>query len=501
MTSLPSVDVPPVLGAQRPRICLVPEGPFLETARVAIEICELAGLHLDEWQRWLLMSSLAEREDGRWAAFEVGGVVPRQNGKGSTLEGRELTGLFAIDEERLIIHSAHEQATSSEHQRRLLNLIEGVPEFDRKVKRVLTGKGMEAIELKDGSRILFKTRTGGGGRGLTGDLVVLDEAMILSDTVMAALVPTMAARSKDGNPQMWLTGSAVDQLNPKHDGLVLSRLRSRALKGARRLLFAEWSAEGDDPSALTDDVLSDPEVWARANPGLGLRITVEHVENELGALGAREFAVERLGVGDWPNPDPDSNGKIPVDAWDALEDRASRRSGSVCFVFDVSPDGGSAAIAVGGHREDGLEHVEIVEHRQGVAWLEDRIVELDTRHEPELIECDGRGPAAEFVGRLANRGVKVETVDASGHAEACQSLVGAVEAGSFRHLGDVRVRSALRGAATRPLGDSWAWARKTSSADISPLVAFTLARRRAELMRESVYEMRGAAAVSLDDDE
>jgi hypothetical protein len=33
------------------------------------------------------------------------------------------------------------------------------------VLRAPRGKGMEAIELRDGSRILFKTRTGGGGRG------------------------------------------------------------------------------------------------------------------------------------------------------------------------------------------------------------------------------------------------------------------------------------------------------------------------------------------------
>jgi hypothetical protein len=34
---------------------------------------------------------------------------------------------------------------------------------------------------------------------------------------------------------------------------------------------------------------------------------------------------------------------------------------------------------------------------------------------------------------------------------------------------------AIRGAATRKLGDSWAWSRRNSSVDISPLVASTLA--------------------------
>jgi hypothetical protein len=110
------------------------------------------------------------------------------------------------------------------------SLIESVPEFDQKVLRAPKGKGMEAIELKDGSRILFKTRTGGGGRGLTGDLVVLDEAMIITLATTAALVPTMAARSMTGNPQIWYTGSAVDQQKHEH-GVVLARVRERGVEG------------------------------------------------------------------------------------------------------------------------------------------------------------------------------------------------------------------------------------------------------------------------------
>jgi hypothetical protein len=34
---------------------------------------------------------------------------------------------------------------------------------------------------------------------------------------------------------------------------------------------------------------------------------------------------------------------------------------------------------------------------------------------------------------------------------------------------------AIHAARTRPLGDAWAWSRKNSSANISPLVSVTLA--------------------------
>jgi hypothetical protein len=98
----------------------------------------------------ILRHSLGERPDGKWAAFEVGLNVPRQNGKGSILEARELAGLFLLGE-RLIIHSAHEFATSLEAFQRLLALIEGTPDLSRRVKRVSRAHGEEGIELTNGS--------------------------------------------------------------------------------------------------------------------------------------------------------------------------------------------------------------------------------------------------------------------------------------------------------------------------------------------------------------
>src|SRR4051794_31653796 len=181
-----------LLGAQRPRIAVVPDAPS-GAGEEAIELAATAGLHLDDWEAWSLDQALRERPDGKWAAFEVGTAVCRQNGKGSILEARELAGALLFGE-RLLIPSAHEQATSSEHHLRLVALIEEA-DFQRRIKRIVYGKGSEAIEFKDGTRILFKTRTGGGGRGFTGDFVALDEAMILAEAFMGALVPTMAARS------------------------------------------------------------------------------------------------------------------------------------------------------------------------------------------------------------------------------------------------------------------------------------------------------------------
>jgi hypothetical protein len=51
----------------------------------------------------------------------------------------------------------------------------------------------------------------------------------------------------------------------------------------------------------------------------------------------------------------------------------------------------------------------------------------------------------------------------------------AVDQDALRHLNTAELNAAIHGAATRPLGDAWAWSRKSSGTDISPLVACTLA--------------------------
>jgi hypothetical protein len=465
--------------ATAPKVRSVPSYAFSH-GHDALELAESAGLVLDPWQADVIVGSMGVRPDGQWSAFEVGVEVPRQNGKDAILEVRTLAGLYLIGE-RLITFSAHQFDTSLEAFRRLLELVEEA-DLQREIKRISRSHGEEGIELKSGQRVRYRTRTKGGGRGFSGDCLILNEAMILPESAMGSVFPTLAARP---NPQVWYTGSAVDKEVHEH-GVVFTRVRDRGHRRDRRLGWWEFGAHGyEHPDEIPPEVAADPVTWLQANPAMSVRIAEEYIRAEQGALASRTFAVERLGVGDRPSTDDTADQKIDAAAWDALEDRESRRTGPIVFVFDVSPDDRSAAIAVGGRRADGLRHVEIVDHRPGTGWLEDRVIELYEKHSPKEIVCDARGPASEFVETLKNRGVRVETMDAREHAQACSSLVSAVKGGMLRHLGTSEVRAALKGAATRPLGDAWAWARKTSSVDICPLVAVTLAQRKAELMRDT----------------
>lgn len=462
-----------LLGEQLPRISSIPD--FVSTTGAeAIELAAMAGLELDPWQQWCLANGLGEREDGKWAAFGVGVVVPRQNGKGGLLEARELAGLFLL-EERLIIHSAHQFDTSQEAFERLVALVEGTPALSKRLARngVIRSHGSEGIRLKNGQRIRFRTRTKGGGRGFTCDCLILDEAMIIPDAFISAVLSTLSARP---NPQLWYTGSGVDQTIHEH-GLVLARVRHRGIAGDDPSLFyAEWSA-ADHVDDITTEASWDFELWARANPALGIRITPEYIGNERREFSTnlRGFAVERLGAGDWPDIELGGGKVIRIELWRSLADRHSEPVGRICFAYDCAPDLSSGSIGVGGIRPDGRLHVEVVDHGKGTAWMPGRLAELLHKHRNHGLWCDPGGPAGALLADLKAYGIEPTLVGTQEHGRACGMFVSAVRDDQLRHLGTDELDSAIDGAAKRSVGDVWLWDRKSSAVDISPLVACTLA--------------------------
>lgn len=445
-----------LLGAQQPRVRSVPDYAT-SAGREAVEFCESVGLNLDPWQGFVLDDALGERADGKWTAFEVGLLVPRQNGKGAVLEARELAGLFLFDEQ-LILHSAHEFKTAQEAFRRVLFHVENNAHLSKRVKRVRTSHGEEGIELTSGARLRFVARSTGSGRGFSGDCVILDEAYNLASEGMSALLPTLSARP---NPQIWYTSSAGMEASVQ-----LRRVRERGLSGdAGRLAFFEWSAPADAD-------LDDPNAWAQANPALGIRITAEFVASERAAMDDVGFSRERLGI--WF--DPSAQQVIDGRRWAALADPKSQVLDPVIVALDATPERSGAAIAVAGRRRDGVGHVEVIKAAPGTAWLLDEVVRLNAKLRPRAWLLDPSSSAGSLINALAEAGIEPDLLQAREMAQACGEFYEAVvERGTLRHLGQAPLNTALVGARQRKLADAWAWDRRSSDTDISPLVAVTAA--------------------------
>lgn len=434
----------------------------------AVELAVSCGQDLDPWQCEALEDAMGLQADGRWAAFEFGLNVPRQNGKGGVAEPRVLHEVE--HPRRLVLWSSQQQDTSTEALYRLVNLIEDSERLSPLLAKVTYANGKEGIWFTNGSRIRFMTRSKSRARGFSGDLIIFDEAMFLAEYSVGAMLPTLSARA---NPQVWYMGSAVDQQIHEH-GVVWTRVRERGLKGEPRLAYTEFSVAAETPEHLTPEDRADQNNWAQANPALDLRISRDYVESELQALDSRSFAVERLGVGDYPRTDFSSLSPISPEVWQGLVDEDSELQDPICFGYDLSPTR-KGAIAAAGRNQNGDWHVEIIRHRQGAGWIVDELAALVLSHEPKMVRRDGYGPVASLGMREEEAGLDIDTTTADQHGQACGKLVDAVAEGTLRHLGSSELADAIRGAATRPLGDAWAWSRKNSTVDISPLVAATLA--------------------------
>jgi hypothetical protein len=201
-------------------------------------------------------------------------------------------------------------------------------------------------------------------------------------------------------------------------------------------------------------------------------------------LGDRGFAVERLGIGDWPDVSQ-GGGVIGPSDWLALVDQDSSIVGEVALAYDVSPMRTSASIAAAGKRADGLLHVDLIWNKQGTSWVIPELKRLVERHQPGKILC--HGPARALTAALESEGITVEELADTEFAQACAQLVDTVNEKQVRHLGSPELASAIRGADTSPMGDAWRWSRKRSTADITPLVAATEALWGAAQLEEG-YE-------------
>lgn len=474
---------PERLGVQEPRVLYLPANydVGLSTARAdeMIDLAAVAGLVLEPWQETAAESMTLSRSDGKWSAFEVGIQANRQNGKGSIIEARQLAGLFLWGE-KLQLYTAHEFKTAQEMFMRVRDLIEGTPSLERMVSRIRTADGEEAIETKHGTRLKFMARSTSSGRGFTGDVVYLDEAYKLKKQVMAAILSTMSARSITGNPQLIYASSAG-----MVDSEVQENVRRRGLSGGSdRLVYMEWSAtpwaelEPEDRARYDDDIekyYDDPETARASNPAYGLRISDEFVKSERDALGSEEFARERLGI--WAQVG--GSATIPPEWWAGAERVNAPKPERVSFAVDVPPSRDSAVIAAAIEYEGGEKvHVTVVEQDYGTAWVPQRLAELRAKWAPVAIVVDAGSAAGALLPELKRRRIPTKQINMRELGAASGAFYDLLKQKRMSHEGQEQLNEAVAAGRQRPLGSDgsmWAWSRKNTLSDISPLVAATLA--------------------------
>jgi hypothetical protein len=336
--------------------------------------------------------------------------------------------------------------------------------------------GSEAFIFANGSKYGLVAVTKKSGHGPTIDLGFIDEAFAQADARLEqAFKPSMITRP---SAQLYVVSTAGESqaVSPYLWGKVQAG-RVRAEMGlTQRIAYIEYSAPDDaDPG--------DPATWHTCMPALGQvradgsGVTEDAIAAEFESMELREF--RRAYLNQWVDAFPDEWLVIRREDWAACADPGSPRPlPKVAIAADASPDQASGAIGVAGKRPDGRLVVEVPEgdHRAGVGWIVPRLVELKREYRPCAIIIDPRGPAAGLIDEAERAGIEVVKPGSNDVAQAFAQFYTGVADQSLVHLAQVDVAAALAGAARRPLGDgAFAWARKSTSVDISPLVAVNLA--------------------------
>lgn len=428
------------------------------------------------WQRYVADVALeVDPDTGRLVYREVVLTVPRQSGKTTLLLSMMVQRALGFGTKQRILYTAQTRGAArlKWEEEHVATLRESKFKNDFKVKLQL---GHEAIKWKNGSRHGVIPSTSTAGHGETLDLGVIDEAFAQVDNRLEqAFKPAMITRPM---PQQWVVSTAGTEksvfLKSKVDA---GRVRCEA--GVNYgVAYFEWSAPEDaDPE--------DEEIWWACMPALGYTIDIQAIRDDKESMDLADF--RRAYLNQWPDATQDKWRVIPEQMWTDCLDSGSVLTGGVAFGLDCTPEKSHGAIAAWGSNEAGLGTLEITDHSVGTGWMLDRALVLAVKWNPNCFVIDGKGPLGSLVPGLRQglaklykegeleREIPVLTPNITDICQWCGWFYDAVRYSRMVHLGDKAMAYALAGADKRMIGDSWAWSRRTTDEDISPLYAATLA--------------------------
>ena len=491
------------LGSTTPRVLTPPLRELTPETSRGFECIEFAEEILDvtllPWQKWLLIHALEVLEDGTYRFRKVIVLVARQNGKSTLMQVLSLWRMYA-DAAPLVIGTAQNLDVAEEQWAGAVEMAEAIPELAELIDHVDRTNGKKALRLVTKERYKVAAASRRGGRGLSGDLVILDELREhQSWDAWAAVTKTTNARAF---AQVWAASNAGDAAS-----IVLRHFRKMAHKslgdpdglnadpitgelphvdedegdfGADALGIFEWSA---NPGCS----IWDRDGWAQANPSMGYTGLSERVI-AADAASDPEWTFRTEVLCQWFAGTVD--GPFPVGAWSKGTDDASKiaKKNHVVACVDVSWDRSVAHIAFAGFRKDGVPHVEIVASRAGTDWVIPWLTSKDRTRKVDAVTWQKNGAPVSSLTEEFEKS-ELETVEWAGtdlaratgkfydlvrqvvpeddDVDAAPGPVGVFH--RSQPILDVPANTAV----TKPSGDAWLWDRAKSPTDIAPLVAAT----------------------------
>lgn len=433
---------------------------------LAVSVARLMGWDLYGWQRDAADISTEYNPRTRLPHYRTVGLsVARQNGKTTLVLVR--VALQLIVPKSLVAYTAQDRNMARLKWLQYVEALMATPFRDR-VKHVSRVNGSEALIMHNGSQFLIVTPGEGAGRSLSLDLAIIDEAAQHRDmTVVGALGPTTMTRPF---AQVWLLSNAgtFDSAMWRH---YTESGRAQVDNPLATLCWLEWAAD--------DDVdVFDRVGWAEANPSMDLPggVTSVALMDAAMTLPADTFRRENLNL--WVGVS--ASGGIDQVAWAACRDDDAVPGDALALGLDFTPERDRGALVAAGDR-DGRTPLDVIEAGSDLDRLVTRAGEVAARWEANIV-IDRGGPAASAVPALERATAwgagnhRVRLIGLPDLARACGDFYDAATHARLSHRGDFRLGDAVSAAAKRRVGDGWVWRRRGNAADITPVIAATLAR-------------------------
>lgn len=426
--------------------------------------CADLGITFRPWQEGAGRLILAKRSDGKYAAT-IGGTgmsIPRQVGK-TFLVGAIVFALCLLRPGLTVIWTAHRLRTAEETFGKMQAFAKR-----RKIKphieKITLGSGEEAIQFRNGSRILFGARESGFGLGFDEvDVLIFDEAQRLRDLTLDDMVPATNQSRQETGALLLFMGTPP---RPTDSGEVFTRMRTEAITGEDE--DTGWIEMGADPDYVPPRKPAPlkPADWAqveKANPSVPDDTPREAILRMRKQLTDESFIREGLGRWDAER----MGGAIDGDKWKALRADIDQPETVPAIGLGGSPDGMFGAIGAASVLPDGRVVVAPVGNgrQRGQRWLVEEAARIQKERGCAVVVAS-RGPLKYLIPDLVDAGVNVTQRDASEWVDACESLWQHVEAGTLAHPGDKGLNDSALSAAWKKSGDRRSFARDS----MSPLV-------------------------------
>lgn len=438
-----------LMGRTEPRLFTPPLRPLNRKTSLGFEVIDFAraiGEELLPWQEWALIHALELNKDGTFRFRTVLILVARQNGKSKLARVLTLWRLY-IDGAELVLGAAQDVSQAREQWNYCLSMARACPDLNAELETTRNVNGDEWFRVAGGGRYKITAANDKAGRGLSSDLLVVDELRTHGDwRAWGSLESTTRARPRS---QTWAMSNMGGD-----EAVVLNLLRDQAIAGTNpQLAIFEWSGR---PGCSLDS----REDWAQANPALGYLFDESSVRSAMAAPAAvfrAETLCQRV---------DQLNGAFDIDCWNGCADPAAaplkeqpeyRRRIAACF--DIARDGKHATLAVATMLSDGRVKVEIAESWESTDEARAELPALLDRIKPASLGWFPSGPAAAFATTLRARPGSTE-LNGGKASEACQELADLIKAIQIVHPADPLLDAHIRSAEKVQTGDSWRLGRE-----------------------------------------